>query len=100
MTILNATSEASSKEPTPAPAIPSTTSSPSCRPKIVALAFFTPYDRPCDIDSTAPEPGETAMMEAAMTKVIQVAKCMRFPKKWWRSTILTRSVRPCRPALR
>jgi len=42
--------------------------------------LFTPYDRPCDIDSTAPEPGETAMMEAATTKVIQVAKGMRFPK--------------------
>ena len=48
---------------------------------MVALVFFTPYDRPCDIDSTAPEPGETAMMEAARTKAIQVAKLMRNPER-------------------
>jgi hypothetical protein len=28
------------------------------------------------MDSTAPEPGETAMMEAAITKVIQVLKAI------------------------
>jgi hypothetical protein len=52
---------------------------PACKPKIVALVFFTPYAKPCDIDSTAPEPGDTAMMQEAITKVIQVAKLMRIP---------------------
>jgi hypothetical protein len=43
---------------------------------MVAEVRLTPYDSPCDIDNTAPEPGETAMMQAAMTKVIQVVKVM------------------------
>ena len=46
---------------------------------VVALALRTPYDRPCDIDNTAPEPGDTAIMQAAMKKVIQVAKLMLIP---------------------
>jgi hypothetical protein len=76
LTRLNATSEASKIEPTPAPAITKISSSPVCRPAMVGLVCRTPYDKPCDIDSTAPEPGETAMMQAAKKKVIQVAKVM------------------------
>src|SRR5471030_2191263 len=81
----NATSDAISSEPTPAPAMKKISSSPACRPKMVALALRTPYDRPCDIDSTAPEPGETAMMQAATTKVIHVVKLMLalHAKKLW-----------------
>src|SRR5471030_1545242 len=72
----NATSDAISSEPTPAPAMKKISSSPACRPKMVALALRTPYDNPCDIDSTAPEPGEMAMMQAATTNVIHVVKLM------------------------
>src|SRR5471032_1810794 len=72
----NATSDAISSEPTPAPAMKKISSSPACRPKMVALALRTPYDSPCDIDSTAPEPGEMAMMQAATTNVIHVVKLM------------------------
>jgi hypothetical protein len=45
----------------------------------VALAFFTPYDKPCYIDNTAPEPGDSAMMTAEMAKPSQVAKLMGIP---------------------
>src|SRR5476649_2863069 len=81
----NATSDAISSEPTPAPAMQKISSNPACRPKMVALALRTPYDSPCDIDSTAPEPGETAMMQAATTKVIHVVKLMLalHAKKLW-----------------
>src|SRR5450830_1036459 len=77
--MLNATSDAISSEPTPAPAMKNTSSKPVCRPRIVALARRTPYDNPCDIDNTAPEPGDTAIMQAATKKVIQVAKLMVIP---------------------
>ena len=42
LTTLKANSDASSSEPTPAPAMANTSSSPSCRPNTVALAFFNP----------------------------------------------------------
>jgi hypothetical protein len=45
----------------------------------VLLARRTPYDKPCDIDNTAPDPGDTAMMQAAMKNPIQVAKLIFVP---------------------
>jgi hypothetical protein len=43
---------------------------------MVAEVFLTPYDKPCDIDNTAPEPGEMAISQQAAKKVNQVWKFM------------------------
>ncbi|MNT78467.1 hypothetical protein D3C72_2177080 [compost metagenome] len=77
MTTLKASSDASSNEPTPAPAINRISSRPSCRPKMVAPVLRTPNDSPWLIDSTAPEPGDTAIRHDAAKKASQVCKSMK-----------------------
>ncbi|MCY1225064.1 hypothetical protein D3C81_2127780 [compost metagenome] len=62
---MKACSEASSSAPSPPPATSSTITNPVCRPKIVVVVLRRPYDRPWLIDSTAPDPGDTAITQHA-----------------------------------
>ena len=68
-----------SSDPTPAPAISKMSSRPNWSPRMVALVLRTPYDNPWLMDSTAPEPGDTAIRQDAAKKASQVWKSMNAP---------------------